>query len=357
MMPLISTAPAGSMDTSAPIGPFPPDYPALWVFASAILLGLLVNIWMFSKTVRHGILTTGAWVSHVGICLMLAGVLITSVFSKSTEQPLQLAKGQSGEAFGYQVKYLGLTKGSAVEGDRDHLRLELSRGKERLIARIPYYQAKMPNGQEQLITNPAIRKYWDHDLYISTTGQSDGTDGAELMQGQSAHVAGYTIKFLRFDVSGIDRHGADKGAPIEAKAVVEVTKDGTTSTLRPAYIVSPNDTQRIPAMMPGGDFMMSVFKIVPETGSVQLLVVPMTPTDMAGIEVSHKPYVNVLWLGGVLMGLGPLLAWRRRVLLARKAVERWNVLGPATESAPPVAPRRGRPPQRRPAPVTASSKR
>src|SRR5438105_4463953 len=57
---------------------------ALAVFASAIVLALCVNVGMFFKTVRGGILTTGAWVAHTGIALVLVGVLVTSIYSKTT---------------------------------------------------------------------------------------------------------------------------------------------------------------------------------------------------------------------------------------------------------------------------------
>jgi cytochrome c-type biogenesis protein CcmF len=347
VMPLISTDPAGSGPMGVKIGPFPPDYPALWVFAAAVALALLVNIGMFIKSVRNGILTCGAWVAHVGIALTLAGVLITSVFSQ--QQEVRLAKGESQEAFGYTFRYLGLTPGKGVPGDRDHLRFDVSRGSDRMLVKMPYYQAKMDGGQEQLILNPAIRKYWSHDLYMSPSQQSDGTAGVELAQGQSDRVGGYTITFKRFEVPGASEHRAND-EPITARAVLEVTRGGQTKTLRPAYVVSPTEVHSVPETMPGGDYDISIFKIVTETGSVQLLVTPLSPTDVATIEVSYKPWINVLWLGGLFMASGCFLAWRRRILLVRRASEREE----ARERVPVPSPRRVL--QRRPAPVSASSK-
>ena len=60
----------------------------------------------------------------------------------------------------------------------------------------------------------------------------------------------------------------------------------------------------------------SYFRIVPgdgpETGSVQLMTTPLSPIDSASIEVSYKPFMNVLWLGGFLMATGCFLPSRRR---------------------------------------------
>jgi cytochrome c biogenesis factor len=166
-------------------------------------------------------------------------------------------------------------------------------------------------------------------------------------------VSGYTLTFQKFEVEGIDeQHGAQSQKPITARAVVEVMRDGRKTILKPAYVVSPNETHRIPATMPGDDYVLSVFKIIPDSGSVQLLLSPTSPTDIAAIEVSHKPYINVLWLGGFFMALGRFLAWRRRRALARKTAE----VAAEPETAPVPERRRGRVPERRPAPVTASSK-
>ena len=71
-------------------------------------------------------------------------------------------RGESGQALGYTFRYLGLTKGGGVEGDRDHLRFEVTRGSDRMLVRLPYYMATMPDGQKQLIRNPSIRKAQVH---------------------------------------------------------------------------------------------------------------------------------------------------------------------------------------------------
>jgi cytochrome c biogenesis factor len=220
-----------------------------------------------------------------------------------------------------------------------------------MIVKTPYYHAKMDSGEDQLILNPAIRKYWSHDLYMSPSQQSDGTAATELTAGQADRVAGYTITFRKFDVERGQAHDGQDG-PITARAVLDVTRDGKTTTVRPAFIVSQTDVQRIPVTLPGGDYIVSVFKIVTERGSVQLLISPLNPTDIAVIEVSYKPWINILWLGGLFMAAGCFLAWRRRTLLARKATERAE----ERERARAPAPGRVRVPQRRPAPVTAARK-
>jgi cytochrome c biogenesis factor len=181
----------------------------------------------------------------------------------------------------------------------------------------------------------------------------DGMDGAELTAGQSAQLGGYEVTFQRFEVPELDKHRAADEA-ITAHAVLQVKRDGRTTTLKPAYVVSPTDVQRVPVMMPGDDYQISVFRILPEQGSVQLMVAPMTPMDAAAIEVSYKPHINVLWLGGFLMALGPFMAWRRRSLLARRSAEETEG---EREIAPAPQRRRGRASEPRPAPVTASAKK
>jgi hypothetical protein len=83
----------------------------------------------------------------------------------------------------------------------------------------------------------------------------------------------------------------------------------------------------------------------PEESVVSLNVVPGRPVDIAGFEISTKPLINVLWLGGYMMFLGGIMAWRRRAGIAARAKERLPEPAAAPEEEKPTP---GIRPKRRP---------
>src|SRR5436305_1207524 len=86
------------------------------------------------------------------------------------------------------------------------------------------------------------------------------------------------------------------------------------------------DVLNAPVDLPDGG-KVQVSKVTPNLdhpaeSTVLLNVVPGHPVDIAGFEISTKPLVNVLWLGGYMMFLGGIMAWRRRAGIAARAKER-----------------------------------
>jgi hypothetical protein len=104
-----------------------------------------------------------------------------------------------------------------------------------------------------------------------------------------------------------------------------------------------------PVEIPGGTHFVRVAKLNPnqehpEESTVSLLLIPKRPVDVADFTISTKPYVNVLWLGGYMMFLGGIIAWRRRAGIAARSREK--------EKEPDTAPQGDEPtpgvrPQRR----------
>jgi cytochrome c-type biogenesis protein CcmF len=290
--------------------------PALFVFTVAISLALITNTVMLVRRARFGLLQTGAWVMHVGFCLALIGVISTSVYSIDTR--LVFEKGETKRLYGYDITYAGW---QPQPNGRDVLAVKLERDGEVINARP---QSFVHNGQN--FSTPHIIKFWDKDLYIAPAGRSDGSVQAELKKGQSGRLEdGPVVTFDRFIASG----GATgpEGA-IDIGVALTVHDGQKAHPLEPHMVVfQTGEMVSEPVEMPGGDYTVRVEKVTPnlehpEESTVLLNIQPKVKVDVAALEISTKPYVNVLWVGGYTMFLGGLIAWRRRRVVAANIAAR-----------------------------------
>jgi cytochrome c-type biogenesis protein CcmF len=310
--------------------------PALFLFTTSVSLALITNTTMLVKTARQGILQTGAWAMHVGFCLALIGIISTSVYSK--DQRVILEKGQTQRVYGYDLTYTGF---EPQPDGRDVLGMDVTTGTDRIHAR-PH---SFTHGSERYNT-PYIVKFWDHDLYIAPSGHFDGSGQLQLKKGQTDQVAGQTVRFDRFVTNG-GRPGADGRIDIGVNlSIMEGTRQ---RTIQPHFMVAPSGEAITPPVeLPGGAGVIRVAKVTPnlaqpEESTVLLDVKPSQPVDVAGFDVSTKPYVNVLWLGGYMMFLGGILAWRRRAAITARAADKEQepqASGEECGTQPSIRPRR-----------------
>jgi hypothetical protein len=139
----------------------------------------------------------------------------------------------------------------------------------------------------------------------------------------------------------------DGQKPIVVRPVLEMRLPAVTRTLTPSYTIYPDgrvEQERV--KLPGGMYQLMVARIVVPGGSeggdtpaVKLNLAPLQPVDMVMLEVTTKPGIDLVWLGGYLMLFGAFLAFRRRATVARRerpiavltAPEPAAVDAPATE--------------------------
>jgi hypothetical protein len=154
------------------------------------------------------------------------------------------------------------------------------------------------------------------------------------------------VTFDRFVTSG-GRPGPDGSIDIGVNLTIF---DGSQRHIvQPHFIVRPTGAMIAPPVeVPGGAYVVQVAKVTPNVehpseSTVSLQLIPRQPVDVAAFEVSTKPYVNVLWLGGYMMFLGGILAWRRRASIAARAAVNEQGPEPALEGSsaqPGIRPRR-----------------
>jgi cytochrome c-type biogenesis protein CcmF len=311
---------------------------ALVVTAAALLLGVTrplsvgyvllasfaigTNLLMIVRTLRSGWLRIGGYLAHVGVGLLLLG-MVGSYAYRSEELRMVISQGETQRAFGHTWTFWGYDD-SRTDG-KYGLRLEVDRDTAKPFVAQPdvYYNNRMG----QWVSTPAIKRYLWQDLYVAPSDYLPASDPntATLTPNQEQRVGPYTLRFNNFDLQD---HLAN-GAMAEVGATVTITESGTVRQVMPRMrferIAAGQQPQVIPQPVElGGGKRLFLDNFVPGAKQVLLRVeglnLPVQPAR-AVIEVSTKPAIALVWLGALLMALGAALAAvRRRIELRPAAV-------------------------------------
>jgi cytochrome c-type biogenesis protein CcmF len=263
---------------------------------------------------QTNVLRIGGYLAHVGVGLMAVGIIGSSVYSP--QQELRLIEGSSGEAFGYQFTFQGL---QLTTEDRGNLLFHVVKGREFFVA-----EPRLQASEQGLVRTPYIHKYWLEDLYIAPGEYVPGEEPGsfELGKGEVYEIAGYTIRFVRFDMAQHTETG-----PTSVGAVLEVTPtQGAMVVLTPTLALEPGQQQEFPAQIPNTQASIALQAIDATNGLVALAITGLeglpapTPAE-ATIEVSRKPAINLLWLGIVVLAAGTIIALLRRRREAQRLVQ------------------------------------
>jgi len=247
----------------------------------------------------------GGHLNHIGFGLMLIGILASSE-TYTKDQRISVNMGDSAEAMGYEIAYMGMTK--TIDEHNNELILNLYQEGDTLSGRAKYFRF----GREGVMKKPHIHKTIWYDLYISPLDlqhlHDDG--GLVLAKNESWTQDDLSLKFIKFEI-GPHEMGSDM--PMSVGAVLEVNYGGEVDTVTPRWI--PNmESVPIP-LFDGSEYTVIVENINADRGLVQLSIPGITsagPQDRAVFEVTKKPGINILWIGTIIVFVGMgLSAWRR----------------------------------------------
>ncbi len=292
------------------------------LFLAIATLAVGTNLVMIIRTLRSGWLRIGGYLAHIGMALLLIGVVGSSAYA-TPEQKLVLAQGETQRAYGHSFTFWGYQE----RPDGKHvLRLEVDRDTDRAFVATPdiYFNRRM--GVE--VRTPAIRRYLWQDLYIAPEDYLPAADpnAVEITPGQQAEVGPYSIRFEQFEIE--DRLATDGYALVGA--TVTVTHEHTVRRLTPQLRLEPDQPlAALPVALGNGHRLtLENFSAGERTARLRVegLNLPIAPAR-AIFTVSLKPAIALVWIGAMLMAIGGALAVVRR---------RWE---PSPGRQPAVAPR------------------
>jgi cytochrome c-type biogenesis protein CcmF len=273
----------------------------------------------------------GGYLAHVGLGIMLAGIIVSGVYSRSTR--LTLPVNEPTDVAGSKLTFLRVIPGSATRKQAVEVRVQTPEGK------VYYAYPKMyiNSRTNQLMVNPAIHNTATGDFYIAPQSYDPGQPeqvgrDVKLNKGTTQSIDGTGFTFRDFN--------ADRSAMMKGEKTVLVLTDVTITppdgskhdvTLRSVFHLDGAETEspfvEVPGV-PGGK--MSVVAVSPSDGSVVLRMTGVSKdpkaeyqpatTESLSVDVTQKPLIGLVWGGFYVLMAGALLAFVKRAREARRTI-------------------------------------
>ncbi len=298
------------------------------LYITLLVLGAFAvssNAWLVFDRFRKNRRLPGAYIAHVGLAMLIIGAAVSSAYERKEQVPLPL--GETVERFGWQFTY----EGKDVEHDQTPFHVLVSRVNSETAYRMSPRQFELPYGKG-MMRKPAVKKFWNKDLYLSPVDEVGGSAGETLVftKGQTQTLAGHELTFLGFEMGG-----HEEGNVGQVGCAFQLTADMLIDTITPTVESTPQGMTDRPAVSDDGRFTFAVGRIDANTGAVELQVTdrdnPQAAKSVFWVEISEKPLINLFWAGTTLMVFGGLLALRKR---AGQLDDGPGERHPAAESAP-----------------------
>lgn len=317
------------------------SYTLLFIFG---VFAVVANGEYWLRVLKGKISKAGASVAHIGFALILIGALV------STSKKMTLSKNTSGKKVSGLGKGFDDSKSIFLEqGDTLPMGPYLVNyeGKERqgidVYFKVNYFtpgsdgkpefvfqlQPKIQdNPRMGKAADPATRHYLNRDIYthitaadLNTTVNPKDREAYTTPKNYLGHVgdtifasnAIIVIDSLKTNISEKEYEQADSLLIVTA-VLKAFNENGDVFKTYPKYIIRKNmivpETSSIDAL----GLKFSFWKINPEDGSVEITMSEKVNNakDFIVMEAYMFPYINILWLGCIVMAIGTFIAIKER---------------------------------------------
>jgi cytochrome c-type biogenesis protein CcmF len=345
---------------------------------AAGLFGVLANFGVLFGLWRRGVTLSGGAVAHVGVALMLLGMLGSSGYSNtisrnvtgqlisqqmSTEENrdnVLLLRNETVPMHGYEVTYTGqylevdgvpgyvntqllyrtddeykaVARGTIKRDEKVYYKTgdTLSIRPENTYYRVNYEDKKSgeaftlyPRAQVNeemggILSSPALQRFVGHDIYSHITSVPDPRKEQpwspsiphELSVGDTLFLNDYFAVFRAIEqaheVPGIKLEPGD--IALQADMIISGEK-GRQYHAHPIFLLRDRQIGRVPDEVEDLGLRLTLDQIDPVKGKFTLGV-STTAKDYIVLQATEKPFINLLWGGTLLMGLGLTLSIRQR---------------------------------------------
>lgn len=302
-----------------------PILPWMLILIGVCVFCFVANAWRLAETFKRSSMSVGGFVAHMGVAILLAGLIISRGFEHKDEVVLQA--GDIVPAMGYKISYLGMTR-TEEEGvfKRDNKAKFLLDGPNGGFTAQPgLYYVITEEQQLQPVVWPHVEHMATYDIYFALhPPQFDVNDPQQFLPGQSSTLGNGLLSITYNGFKMIGQPG-QPGTKFVSDAVVRVTgTDGVTRmhTVNPAMEIGQGGIIKTPVKV-DDEFSITMESLNPADHSAALQL--HFNREIYAIDLFYKPMVGLVWLGAAVTAAGGVMSAFYRRPVAKPNPERQDV--------------------------------
>ena len=229
------------------------------------------------------------------------------------------ATGEVNEAIALEDYKAYFKKGDTVQlvlEENDYFKIDYLQNEALQFSLSPMSQFN--EGMGGLISSPDSKIYLNKDLYTYVAAMNDFADPEwkedetyEVSKGEQFHVADFVAYFDGAEVlKELDGYTLKEG-DVAVKAKIRVLDYDVEKLLEPTFIIRDNQVGKLPVIDSELGIKISLENILPEQNKF-VFKVNQYQKDYVVMKAIVKPYINVLWIGTIVMLIGFTVAIYRR---------------------------------------------
>jgi cytochrome c-type biogenesis protein CcmF len=323
---------------------FNKPYYSLLLFSS--IFAVTANADYMIRVLKGKVRKAGASIAHIGFALVLLGALISTskkdIISQNTSgksienlgkdfsnnDNILLTQGDTLPMGKYYVTYTGKrTEGINVHFDVDYFTKNATRKYVKEFSLSPLVQTNPRMGN---VAEPDTRHFLTFDVYTHVTyaDLEQLKEKANAPADEYTAAKNYTMKkgdtifasnaIIIFDSlsTNFDRtnYQLDEN-DIAVQAHLRVLDINKKYEATPVYVIHNNVVQPVASKIDPLGLQFMFWKIDPSTGKVQISLQEKQSNirDFIVMQAMIFPYINILWIGCIIMAIGTLLAILERI--------------------------------------------
>jgi len=287
----------------------------------------------------------GGSVAHIGFGLMVLGILLSSynkrVISinrlgvefemgkatdaenkKESRENVLLFRNMPLTMAGYTLTYMGDT----VEGPNHYYRIQYEKFEGdtgKVLEKFILEPNAQINPKMGLVSSPDTRHYLTHDVFTYVTSTVDKTKTKDTTSYKSQKVKkgdsiffnnGFMI-FNDFDIKAQNKNYLKQSGDIAVGAKLSVYNlEGKQSESSPLFVIRDNRELLIEDTVSNLNLYTRLKRILPNENAAEIeYKQPSAMNDYIIMKAILFPYINVLWLGTIVMIFGFFISLFKRI--------------------------------------------
>jgi cytochrome c-type biogenesis protein CcmF len=317
------------------------------VLLFSAIFAVLGNLEFWRGYSKTSIARSGASIAHIGFGLILLGALISNSCKEdisrnvngdlrsldkelSNAKNILLTKGDTLPMGEYSVTYGGRRKnGIYIYFDVEYLKKQAQGGYKQAFTLSPFIQLndRMGNVPEPSTEHFLTRDIYTHVLFAELepgAGVSEGDYSIPVDKSISRHDSIFTSNSIlildslttRFDKKRY--HLADSVLSVQANFnVVDINKKHYLA--QPVFTIQNNVSKAIEDTVAELGLKLNFWKVDPANGKINVYVSEkkQNKRDFVVMEAMLFPWINILWIGCIIMITGTIIAMRARLQMLR----------------------------------------